>query len=71
MSIESAVVELSVPAVRRSTEREGELIAVIRRRLDRPRASHERPSFRIGPSYLFPDRRRRYEGGVNWVHTHH
>jgi hypothetical protein len=71
MSINSALVDLRMPADPTATERGIKVIAVIRRLVGRPRWSQERPYLNIDDSYPIPDRRRGYDGGSNWVHTHH
>ena len=71
MSINSALLDLRLPADRTATKREITVIAMIRRLVGRPRRPHGRPYLSISDSYRIPDRRREYEGGANWVHTHH
>lgn len=71
MSINSAVVDLPLSADPPATYRGIEVMAVIRRLVGRPRQAQERPYLNIGDSYRVPDRRRRYDRGPNWVHTHH
>ena len=71
MIINSAVVDLHMPADPTASERGDKVIAVIRRLVGRPRWSQERPYLNIGDSYRIPDGCRGHEGGFNCVHTHH
>ena len=71
MSINSALIDLHIPAHPASTDRQSELIAAIRRLAGRPARWRERPHLRIGYSYRIPDGRPGHGGGSNWVHTHH
>ena len=71
MSINSALLDLRLPADRTATKREITVIAMIRRLVgllggrtgDRISVSATRIGSRIGAAS--------YEGGANWVHTHH
>jgi hypothetical protein len=71
MSTNSALVDLHMPAEPISTERRSEVIALIRRLVNRPRWPQARPYLAIGGSYRISDGRRRYQGRSNWVHAHH
>lgn len=70
MSINSALVDLHVPADPTSTERGNQVIAVLRRFVGRPRWSQQPPYLKLGDSYRIFDGRRGY-AGPNWVHAHH
>ena len=71
MSINSALVDLRVPAEVTLAERGTKAIAVIGRLVGRPRWPQPRPYLNVGDSYRIPGGRRGYECGSNWVHTHH
>jgi hypothetical protein len=71
MTINSALVELRLPAAPTATGRGIKVIAVTRRLVGRPPWSQERLYLNIGDSYRTPDRPRRSEGASNWLHTHH
>jgi len=71
MSINSAVVDLRIPADPSASEHADKLTAVIRRLVRRPRCSQVRPYLNIGDSYRIPDGCRGGESGSKWVHTHH
>ena len=53
------------------TEREHDVIGVLRRLVASPRQPQARPYLTIGGAYRIRDGRRWHGGGSNWVHTHH
>src|SRR5437764_7870023 len=53
------------------TERELDVIGVLRRLVASPRQSQARAYLTIGGAYRIRDGRRWHAGGSNWVHTHH
>jgi hypothetical protein len=71
MTTNSAIMDVRLPAARTPTGRVNNVVAVVRRRISRPRWSRERPYLKISNSYRISDGRRRYEGASNWIHSHH
>jgi hypothetical protein len=71
MSINSAPIDIRLPAAPTATQPGNDVIAVIRRLLGRPLWPQERPYLNVGDAYQIPGARRGYERASNWVHTHH
>lgn len=71
MSINSALIDLRIPAGAVAAESGNNAIAAVRRLVRRPAASRPRPDLKIGDSYRIPDRRHGFSGRSNWVHTRH
>ncbi len=71
MSINAAVVDIPMSADPSSIERGNKVIAVVRPLVGRRRWAQKRSYLMIGDAHRIPDGRRGYEGGSNWVHTHH
>jgi hypothetical protein len=71
MTTNSAILDVRLPADRTSAERASDVIAVVRRRISRPRCSQARPYLKISNSYRISEGRRRYEGAFNWIHSCH
>jgi hypothetical protein len=68
MSIDSALIDIRLPAAPKATKPRNDVIAVIRRLVGRPRWLQEQPHLKLGDSYRIPDGRGR---GSSWLHTHH
>ncbi len=71
MSINSALVDIRLPAAAIGSEPGNDVIAVIRRLVARARWRQEDLFLNVGDSYRIPDGRRGYERASNWVHSHH
>ena len=71
MNINSAVIDIRLPAETTGTEHRTNVIAAIRRLVGHPRLLQERPYLNVADSYRISNGRRGHEHGSTWVHTHH
>jgi hypothetical protein len=71
MNINSAVIDIRLPAETTATEHRTNVIAAIRWLVGHPRPLQERPYLNVGDSYRISNGHRRHEHASSWIHTHH